>query len=105
MKGACQGGIGDNSNAFLQRWTRGASTLDLVVVECGQMDLASAYVLPLDRLVLNFAVWNGGWVNEGRSGGILDWRCRRGLESRGGVKNVKLIGDEVADGLGLRRLT
>ena len=67
---------------------RGVSTLDLVVTEfqiwCGQMDLASAYVLhPLNHLVLDFVAWNRGWVNEQRSGGILDQRCQRGLESEG----------------------
>ena len=64
------------------------STPDLVVVEfqswCGQMDLASAYVLhPLNRLVLDFVVWNRGWVNKRRSRDIPDWRCQRGLESEG----------------------
>ena len=58
-KGRPQGGIGVNSNGFLQRWTKGASTLDLIVMEfwmgCGQTDLASACVLrPLNRLVLDF---------------------------------------------------
>ena len=62
------------------------------------MDLALAYVLrPLNPLVLDFVAWNRGWVNERRSGGILDWRCWRG-----GVKEVKLIGGEVANELGLR---
>ena len=40
-KGVCQGRIGVNSNGFLRRWTRGVSTLDLIVMEfrmgCGQM--------------------------------------------------------------------
>ena len=58
-EGGCQGGIGVNSDGLLQRWARGASTLDLVVMEfqmgCGQMDLASACVLrPLNHLVLDF---------------------------------------------------
>ena len=71
---------------------------------CGQMDLASAYVLhPLSRLVLDFMVWNRGWVNEWRSGGIPDWRCQRGLESEG--KSVKLFGDKVVNGLGFRGQT
>ena len=47
-KGARQGEIGVNSDGFLQRWTRGASTLDLIITEfqmgCGQTDLASACV-------------------------------------------------------------
>ena len=60
------------------------------------MDLASAYVLrPLNRLVLDFAVWNGGWVNERGSGDVGE-----DLRARGGVKDMKLIGDEVANGLG-----
>ena len=64
------------------------STPDLMVMEfrswCGQMDLASADVLrPLHCLVLDFMVWNGGWVNEWRSGGIPNQRCWRGLESEG----------------------
>ena len=58
-KGGCQGRIGVNSDGFLQRWTRGVSTLDLIVMEFqmgfGQMDLASACVLrPLNCLVLDF---------------------------------------------------
>ena len=62
------------------------STPDLVVMEfqsrCGQMGLASAYVLrPLNRLVLEFVVWRG-WVNKRRSGGIPD-QSQRGLESEG----------------------
>ena len=73
---------------------------------CRQMDLASAYVLcPLNHLVLDFVVWNRGWVNEWRSGGIPDWRCRRGLESEGKSQDVKLNRDEVVNGLGLRGLT
>ena len=96
-----------NSNEFLRRWAGGALTSDLVVGEfwsrCGQMDLASAYVLrPLNRLVLDFMAWNRGWVNEWRSGGILDQRCWRGLESEGRIKDVKLVGDKVANELGLR---
>ena len=68
------------------------------------MNLASAYVLrPLNHLVLDFMVWNRGWVNEWRSGGILDQRCQRGLESEG--RSQGLIGDEVANELGLRGLT
>ena len=64
------------------------STPDLMVVEfqswCRQMDLASAYLLcPLNRLVLDFVGWNRGWLDEQRSGGIPDRRCRRGLESEG----------------------
>ena len=57
-EGGHQGGIGVNSDGSLQRWARGASTLDLIVTEfrmgCGQTDLASACVLcPLNRLVLD----------------------------------------------------
>ena len=63
-------GLVVNSDEFLQHWARGALTLDL----------ASAYVLcPLNHLVLGFMAWNRGWVNERRSGGILDHRCQRGL--------------------------
>ena len=70
------------------------------------MDLASAYVLhPLNRLVLDFVVWNRGWVNEQRSGGIPHRRCWRGLESEGKSQDVKLNKDEVVNGLGLRGLT
>ena len=59
----------------------------------GQMDLASACVLcPLNRLVLDFVVWVRGWVNEGKSGGVPDRRCRRGLRARGEIKVVILIG-------------
>ena len=83
------------------------STPDLGVVEfrswCGQIDLASAYVLcPLNRLILDFVAWDRDWVNEWRSGGIPDWRCRRGLESEGRGQGCKLIGVDVANGLGLR---
>ena len=87
---------------------RRVSTPDLVVTEfwrgCGRMDLASAYVLcPLNRLVLDFMAWNRGLVNEWRSRGIPDRRCQRGpLRVRGGVKDVRLIGDEVANELELR---
>ena len=76
---------------------KGASTPDLIVVEfrsgCGQMDLASACVLrPLNRLVLDFMVWVRGWVNEQRSGGVPDWRRRRGSGARGGVKACNING-------------
>ena len=65
------------------------------------MDLASAYVLrPLNRLVLDFVVWNRGWVNKWRSRDI-----REELRVKGGVKDVKLMEDKVANGLGLRGLT
>ena len=58
-EGGCQGRIGVNSDDFLQCWTKGASTPDLMVMEfrivCRQTDLASACVLrPLNRLVLYF---------------------------------------------------
>ena len=58
-KGVHQGRIGVNSDGFLQHWTKGVSTPDLIVMEfqmgCGQTDLASACVLcPLNRLVLDF---------------------------------------------------
>ena len=76
---------------------KGASTPDWVVVEfqsgCGQMDLTSACVLhPLNRLVLDFMVQVRGWVNQWRSGGVLDRRRQRGLRARGEVKDVILIG-------------
>ena len=49
-EGGCQGRIGVNSDDFLRRRTTGVSTPDLMVTEfrtvCGQMDLASACVLP-----------------------------------------------------------
>ena len=71
--------------------------LDLIVVEfwngCGQMDLASACVLhPLNHLVLDFKVRVDGWMNERRSGGILDWRWWRGLTARGGVRTSNING-------------
>ena len=58
-EGVRQGRIGVNSDGFLQHWTRGVSTLDLIVTEfwmgCGQTDLDSACVLcPLNCLVLDF---------------------------------------------------
>ena len=58
-EGGCQGRMGVNSDGFLRRWRRGASTPDLIVTEfpmgCGQIDLASACVLhPLNHLVLDF---------------------------------------------------
>ena len=67
----------------------GVLTLDLLVAEfrsrCGQMDLASACVLhPLNHLVLDFAVWVRGQMNEWRSGGVPDRRHQRGLRARGG---------------------
>ena len=51
--------IGVNSNGFLRRRAKGASTLDLIGTEfwtvCGQTDLASACVLhPLNCLILYF---------------------------------------------------
>ena len=64
-EGVCQGRIGVNFDGFLQYWTRGVSTPDLIVIEfrmgCGQTDLASPCVLhPLNRLVLDFKT--GGLV-------------------------------------------
>ena len=57
-EGGRQERIGVNSDDFLQCWTKGVSTPDLVMefrIVCGQMDLASACVLhPLNRLVLYF---------------------------------------------------
>ena len=58
-EGGHQGRIEVNSDGFLQHWTGGASTPDLIVTEfrmgCGQTDLASACMLhPLNRLVLDF---------------------------------------------------
>ena len=105
-RGNAKEGLVVNFNEFLQRWARGASTLDLVVVEfqsgCGQMDLASAYVLcPLNRLVLDFVAWNRGLVNEQRSGGIPDRRWWRGLWEWGEEPRL-LIRDEVANELELR---
>ena len=57
---------------------------------------------PLNCLVLNFMVWNGGWVGPEvyRTGDVGE-----DLRARGGVKDVKLIRDEVANGLGLRGVT
>ena len=74
---------------------KGASTPDLVVVEFGsgygQMDLASACVLrPLNFVVLDFAVWVGGRVNERRSRGVSDQRRQGGLGVRGGVKTCNI---------------
>ena len=42
-------------------------------------------------------------VNKQRSSSIPDRRYWRGLESEGRGQDVKLIGDKVANGLGLRR--
>ena len=79
--------------------SKGVLTLDLIVTEfqngCGQMDLASACVLcPLNHLILDFEVRVRGWVNEQRSEGMLDWRWRRGLVARGGVKACNINGTE-----------
>ena len=65
-EGGRQGRMEVNSDGFLRRWIREASTPDLIVTEfwmgCGQTDLASAYVLhPLNCLVLYFKV---GGVSE-----------------------------------------
>ena len=40
-------------------------------------------------------------MKERRSGGILDQRCWRGLESEGKSQDVKLNEDEVVNGLDL----
>ena len=66
-EGGRQGRIGVNSDGFLRRRAKGASTLDLMVTEfqmgCGQTDLASACVLrPLNRLVLYFKMRGGRGV-------------------------------------------
>ena len=79
--------------------SKGASTPDLIVVEfwngCRQMDLASACVLhPLNHLVLDFEVGVDGRMNEWRSGGIPDWRWRRGLAARGGGRTGNINGME-----------
>ena len=52
------------------------------------MDLASAYVLrPLNHLVLDFEGCGRGWMNEQKSGGVLDRSLLEGtLRVRGGVK-------------------
>ena len=44
-------------------------------------------------------------LGEWRSRGIPDRRYWRGLESEGKSQDVKLNGDEVVNGLGLRGLT
>ena len=72
-EGVHQGRIGVNSDGFLRHWTRGVSTLDLIVTEfgmgCRQTDLASACVLhPLNRLVLDFKTGGLTEMNERRSG-------------------------------------
>ena len=78
---------------------KGASTLDLIVMEFrngwGWMDLASACVLhPLNCLVLDFEVGVRGRMNEWRSGGIPDQRWWRGLAARGGVRACNINGTE-----------
>ena len=47
---------------------------------------------PLESSGPGFRGWVRGWVNEQRSGGVPDRRCRRGLRARGDVKDVILIG-------------
>ena len=89
-------GMGNVKEGWVVKWLTlmssfnvrqgGASTPDLVVAElrswCGQIDRASAYVLhPLNHLVLDFVVWDRGWVNKRRSRGIPDQKCWGGLES------------------------
>ena len=53
---------------------------------CGVLELMRtegpgfSYVLrPLNHLVLDFVAWSRGWMNEWRSGCVLDWSCWRGL--------------------------
>ena len=82
---------------------KGALTPDLIVVEfrsgCRQMDLASACVLcPLNHLVLDFAVWVRGQVNEQRFRGVLVRRWWRGLGARGGVKACNIKDTESLEG-------
>ena len=77
-KGERQGRMGVNSDGFLRHWTKGASTLDLIVTEfrvgCGQTDQASACVLrPLNRLVLDF-----------KMGGLMEWTSRGPELAEGG---------------------
>ena len=97
-EGVHQGRTGANSDEFLRRLSKGASTPDLIVMEfrngCGQMDLASACVLrPLNHLVLDFEVEVDGRMNEQRSkGGILERKWWRGLTVRGGVRTGNING-------------
>ena len=81
-KGACQGGIGVNSDGFLRHWTRGVSTPDLIVTEfrmgCRQMDLASACVLrPLES--------SGPVFQDGRVDRMNE---RRGLQRGEELKRI-----------------
>ena len=83
-KGGRQGRIGVNSDGFLQCWTKGASTPELIVMEfrmvCGQTDLASACVLcPLNRLVLYFKM-RGGRGERAEVQYIPDRSWWRGLQ-------------------------
>ena len=74
----------------------GCGVAELVRTDGPGFNLCAA---SLNRLVLDFVAWDRGWVNKRRSRGILDRRCRR---ARREVKDVKLIGDKVANGLGLK---
>ena len=86
-EGGRQGRIGVNSDRFLQLWTRGASTPDLIVTEfqmrCGQTDLASAYVLrPLNCLVLVFKM-RGLTERTSRGPGYTGLELAEGVTVRG----------------------
>ena len=86
-EGGCQGRIGVNSNGFLQRQARGASTPDLIVIEfqmgCGQTDLASACVLrPLESFGPGFQDGRGDRTNKQRSG-VYQTRVGGGVYSEG----------------------
>ena len=95
-KGVRQGGIGVNSDGFLQHWTRGVSTPDLIVMEfrigCRWKDLASACVLcPLNRLVLVFTT--GGFVDCTSGGlGYTGPEMAEGIIARGGVEMDSING-------------
>ena len=58
----------------------GCGVLELVRTDGPGFSLCAA---PLESSGPGFCSMDRGWVNEWRSGGILDWRCRRGLDSEG----------------------
>ena len=71
-EGGCQGKIGVNSDGFLRRWTKGASTLGLMVTEfrmvCGQTGPGfSLCATPLESLGPVFQDERGDGVNKQRS--------------------------------------
>ena len=54
----------------------------------------SLCAVPLESSGPGFRSGGQGWVNEQRSGDVLDWRWQRGLIARGGVKACNINGME-----------